>query len=67
MTSVFAFCSELPRPPTVTSVTLNQNKNNSVVLLWNKAFDGNSPLIKYIITYRQENPSESQYPFYSKD
>ncbi|KAL8567567.1 hypothetical protein ACOMHN_054381 [Nucella lapillus] len=48
---------ELPRPPAITSVALNQQENNSVVVTWNKAFDGNSPLIKYIITFREENPN----------
>ncbi|XP_070184420.1 protein sidekick-2-like [Littorina saxatilis] len=48
---------ELPRPPTIHNVTLNENENNSVVMVWTKAFDGNSPLIKYIITFRQENPN----------
>ncbi|KAK7506394.1 hypothetical protein BaRGS_00002506 [Batillaria attramentaria] len=48
---------ELPRPPTIMSVVLNNNENRSVIVTWTKAFDGNSPLLKYIITYRQENPN----------
>nr|KAG5713399.1 hypothetical protein BaRGS_024947 [Batillaria attramentaria] len=39
------------------SVVLNPNENRSVIVTWTKAFDGNSPLLKYIITYRQENPN----------
>ncbi|XP_076440901.1 protein sidekick-like isoform X2 [Babylonia areolata] len=48
---------ELPGKPTITSVVLNQQENNSVIVYWNQVYDGNSPLLKFIITYRQENPN----------
>ncbi|PVD38929.1 hypothetical protein C0Q70_01554 [Pomacea canaliculata] len=48
---------ELPRPPSIMTVALNPLLNNSVVITWTPAFNGNSALRKYIITYRQENPN----------
>ncbi|XP_041363510.1 protein sidekick-like isoform X2 [Gigantopelta aegis] len=45
---------ELPRKPVITSVTLARDTDNSVIITWTPGFNGNSPLQRYIISYRVE-------------
>ncbi|XP_067672270.1 protein sidekick-2-like isoform X1 [Haliotis asinina] len=45
---------ELPRRPVVLSVVLHATKPNTVTIQWRPAYDGNSPIQRYIISYRDE-------------
>ncbi|XP_071105902.1 protein sidekick-2-like isoform X1 [Haliotis cracherodii] len=45
---------ELPRRPVVLSVVLHTTKSNTVTIQWRPAYDGNSPIQRYIISYRDE-------------
>ena len=58
----YCFCPyvELPQAPVIVGVHLNTDDNTGAVISWRMTYDGNSPLMKYIIAYRQENPSKSQ-------
>ncbi|ESO89015.1 hypothetical protein LOTGIDRAFT_106770, partial [Lottia gigantea] len=46
---------ELPSPPVITDVRLHPTLSNSVIITWTKPFDGYSPILRYVISYREED------------
>lgn len=44
---------ELPYPPVITSVNLNTESIRAVDVHWNPGFNGNSPINKFTIQFRQ--------------
>lgn len=42
-------CSELPHPPRSLTAHLNDSDSRSVLLSWLRPFDGNSPLLHYVL------------------
>ncbi|GFN78217.1 protein sidekick-2, partial [Plakobranchus ocellatus] len=46
---------ELPAPPQITSVVLNDDLPNSVRINWTQGYDGHTPIIKFIIQSRLES------------
>ena len=50
--------AELPYPPTITSVRLSVEEARAVDVQWRNDSDGNSPITKYSIAFRQITPGE---------
>lgn len=49
----FWYFSELPHKPVVTSVVQNPSDLRSINVSWSPGFDGNSPIIRFILQYRK--------------
>lgn len=49
MLCVFVFSSELPHSPRSLTARLNDSDSRSVLLSWLRPFDGNSPLLYYLL------------------
>lgn len=46
---VLLCCSELPHSPRSLTAQLNDSDSRSVLLSWLRPFDGNSPLLHYVL------------------
>ncbi|XP_078319648.1 protein sidekick-like isoform X2 [Crassostrea virginica] len=51
--SAFLQVTELPHKPVVTSVVQNPSDLRSINVSWSPGFDGNSPIIRFILQYRK--------------
>jgi hypothetical protein len=50
------FISEIPYAPSVTNVALNKIDSKAVDVSWSPGFDGNSPILNYIMQRRMKPP-----------
>ena len=48
--------SEIPYSPSVTNVMLNEEDIKAVDVSWSPGFDGNSPILHYVMQYRMVPP-----------
>jgi hypothetical protein len=43
------YSTELPYPPLITSAALNAAVDNAVDIKWTPGFDGNTPILRYVL------------------
>ncbi|KAH9515062.1 Protein sidekick-2 [Bulinus truncatus] len=55
--SAFLTAIDIPAAPLITSIVLNNQSLNSVIINWTLSYDGDSPIIKFTIQTRLESSS----------
>lgn len=56
-------CRQLPHAPENPAAVLSRSEKRAIDLSWAKPFDGNSPLIRYILEVSENSESKSRSAF----